>query len=244
LKTSEYIEDKINRFSKNYVFTYRDFLTEVNKKEAVIKHLNRMVKSGKINKLSKGKYYKPQQSVFGTLLPEQYQIVKDLLEDENRKRIGYITGNSIYNSLGFTTQVSNTIQIGAQYTRPRLKRGRFSIIFIKQKNTINEENIPLLRLLDVIRFIKKIPDTTVDESCKRLLVLLKNLDQDQYIKIIKLSFKYRPGTRALLGALLTEIKKNKDAMLDELFSSLNPISTYEIPVSEKILPSAKYWYIV
>ena len=145
MKTSVYIEGKINRFPKSYVFTYVDFLTEVNKREAIIKHLNRMVKSGKINKLSKGKYYKPQESVFGTLLPEQYQIVKDLLEDDGRKRIGYITGYSIYNKLGFTTQVSNVIQIGTQNTRPRLKRGRFTVAFIKQKNTINTENIPLLR---------------------------------------------------------------------------------------------------
>ena len=53
-----------------------------------------MVAAGKINKLSKGKYYKPQESIFGALLPEQYQIVKDLLEEDD-KRIGYITGYMI-----------------------------------------------------------------------------------------------------------------------------------------------------
>ena len=243
MKTSEYIEDKINRLSKNYVFTYMDFLTEVNKREAIIKHLNRMVKSGKINKLSKGKYYKPQESVFGTLLPEQYQIVKDLLE-EGGKRIGYITGYSAYNSLGLTTQISNIIQIGKQQTRPKLKRGRFTITFIKQKNTINKENIPLLRLLDVIRFIKKIPDTTVDKSCKRLLMLLSELNNDDKVQIIKLSFKYSPGTRALLGALLSNTRINENELLNELFKSLNPITTYDIPVSEEVLPTAQSWYIV
>lgn len=243
MKTSEYIEDKINRLSKNYVFTYMDFLTEVNKREAIIKHLNRMVKSGKINKLSKGKYYKPQESVFGTLLPEQYQIVKDLLEEDG-KRIGYITGYSSYNSLGLTTQISNIIQIGKQQTRPKLKRGRFTITFIKQKNTINKENIPLLRLLDVIRFIKKIPDTTVDKSCKRLLMLLSELNNDDKVQIIKLSFKYSPGTRALLGALLSNTRINENELLNELFKSLNPITTYDIPVSEEVLPTAQSWYIV
>lgn len=243
MKTSEYIEDKINRLPKSYVFTYVDFLTEVNEREAIIKHLNRLVQSGKINKLSKGKYYKPQESVFGTLLPEQYQIVKDFLEEEGRKRIGYITGYSVYNKLGLTTQISNIIQIGTQDTRPKLKRGRFTISFIKQKNTINNDNIPLLRLLDVIRFIKKIPDTTVDKSCKRLLELLGELGPDQWVQIIKLSFKYGPGTRALLGALLSTIQINNESMLNELFESLNPITTYKIPVSEEILPTAKNWYI-
>gem|GEM_PF-5525192 len=56
MKTTDYIAFIIDRLPKGYVFTYADFTTEVNQKEAVIKSLNRMVNSGKIAKLSKGKY--------------------------------------------------------------------------------------------------------------------------------------------------------------------------------------------
>jgi len=42
---------------KGYVFTYEDFMQGVKKREAVIKALNRLVAAGKLNKLSKGKYY-------------------------------------------------------------------------------------------------------------------------------------------------------------------------------------------
>ena len=77
MKTSAYISFTINRFPKGYVFTYADFTTEVNQKEAVIKALNRMVSSGKIVKLAKGKYYKPETTPFGNLLPDQKQVVKD-----------------------------------------------------------------------------------------------------------------------------------------------------------------------
>ena len=55
VKTSVYIEDKINKLPKGYVFTYMDFISDPTKREAIIKHLNRMVASGKIVKLSKGK---------------------------------------------------------------------------------------------------------------------------------------------------------------------------------------------
>ena len=219
-----------------------DFMQEVNKREAIIKHLNRMVAAGKINKLSKGKYYKPQESVFGNLLPEQYQIVKDLLENDD-KRIGYITGYSIYNSLGLTTQISNVIQIGKQQTRASIKRGRFKISFIKQKNTITKENIKLLQLLDAIRFIKKIPDTTIDQSCTRLLVLLQELGLDEQQQLIKLAYKYAPATRALLGALLSSIEIKETLMLYDLHASLNPITTYNIAVSATILPTANSWNI-
>jgi len=40
VKTTEYIENKLNRLPKGYIFTYEDFITEVNKREAIIKSLN------------------------------------------------------------------------------------------------------------------------------------------------------------------------------------------------------------
>ncbi len=76
LKTTDYIANTINRFPKGYVFTYEDFSIEVRKKEAVIKALNRMVEAGKISKLSKGKFYKPEKTPFGELQPDQEQLLK------------------------------------------------------------------------------------------------------------------------------------------------------------------------
>jgi hypothetical protein len=81
MKTTEYISFTIDRLPKGYIFTYLDFTAEVNQKEAVIKALNRMVALGRIAKLSKGKYYKPENTPFGNLQPNQAQVVKDLLEE-------------------------------------------------------------------------------------------------------------------------------------------------------------------
>ncbi len=240
MKTSDYIEYRINKLPKGYVFTYIDFMSKVNKREAIIKHLNRMVVSSKIEKLSKGKYYKPQKSVFGNLLPDQQQIVKDLLEDNN-KIIGYITGYGYYNAMGLTNQVSSIIQIGKNETRPSFKRGRFKIAFIKQKNTITKQNIPLLRILDAIRYIKKIPDASINKSCVGLSNLLKELDKNQVESLKKLSLKYSPATRALLGALLEQMDKLINTT--KLKASLNPITIYKFGVSDTILPTAENWNI-
>ncbi len=240
MKTTEYITNKINRFSKGYVFTYKDFSDEVKNKEAIIKSLNRMAVAGKINKLSKGKYYKVETTIFGDLLPKQKQIVKDLLE-KNGRTIGYITGYSSYNELGLTTQISNTIQIGKNEIRTSFKRGIYKISFIKQKNKITKENIPLLKLLDAIRYIKKIPDATIDFSCSRLMSILKKLSNKEINLMMKLALNYPPSTRALLGALLENI--NCNASLEILTKSLNPITTYKLSVSKKILPNIKNWNI-
>lgn len=240
MKTSEYIEFTLNRLPKGYVFTYNDFLTEVNRKEAVIKALNRMALTGKIVKLSKGKFYKPDITPFGNLQPNQYQIVKDLLE-ENGKIVGYLTGYSIYNQLGLTTQVSNTIQIGKKETRPSFKRERYSITFIKQKNIITKENIPLLQLLDSIRYIKKIPDAEVNKVCKRFIAIIKDLVEKDKTTLVRLAVKYPPATRALLGAFLEET--GKSGTIDLLKKSLNPITVYKLSGITKILPSAEKWNI-
>ncbi len=240
MKTSEYISFTIDRLPKGYIFTYADFTTEVNKKEAVIKALNRMVKSGKIAKLSKGKYYKPESTPFGKLQPSQAQIVKDLMEYDG-KIIGYLTGYSIYNQLGLTTQVSNTIQIGKKEVRTAFKRERFTISFVKQKNTITKENIPLLQLLDVIRYIQKIPDTNPEFSCKRLLAILKDLSEKDKNTMVRLAFKYPPATKALLGALLDEL--NESTLTESLYKTLNPITKYKLSV-DKVLTKTEKWNII
>lgn len=240
MKTTDYIRDKVNTFAKGYVFTYEDFLTEVNKKEAVIKALNRMVASGKLTKLSKGKYYKPEKTIFGDLDPSQYQVVKDLLES-NGKVIGYLTGYSIYNKFGFTTQVSNVIQIGRNDIRPSFKRGNYSIEFSRQKNTISKENNPLLQLLDIIKTIKKIPDCTIKEACSILLIQLKEKSLEDLKRLVKLSMNYPPSTRALLGAALDELKQNE--ITQSLLASLNPITSYEFTGAEKVFKSTEKWNI-
>ena len=241
MKTSEYLSLTIDRFPKGYVFTYSDFDTKVDQREAAIKALNRLAGSGKIAKLSKGKYYKPENSPFGQLQPHQSQVVKDLLEDDG-KITGYLTGYSIYNQLGLTSQVSNTIQIGKNEIRPNFLRDRYAISFIKQKNAVIKENIPLLQILDAIRYIKKIPDATIESSLNRLLAILKGLSDKEKSKIVTLALKYPPATKAILGALLDELEQID--ITGRLYKTLNAITQYKLAGAGKILKAAKKWNIV
>jgi Family of unknown function (DUF6088) len=241
MKVSNYIAFSIDRLAKGYVFTYVDFLTEVNKKEAVIKALNRMANSGKIVKLAKGKYYKPETTPFGNLQPNQAQVVKDLLEEDG-KITGYLTGYSVYNQLGLTTQVSNTIQIGKNQIRPNFKRERYTISFIKQKNIITKESIPLLQILDAIRYVKKIPDANIESSGKRLLAILKGLSENEQLTLVRLALKYPPATKALAGCLLDEMQQNSLSVA--LYKTLNPITKYRLSGAAKVLANTEKWNIV
>src|SRR5690606_7265367 len=183
------------------------------------------------------KYYKPEITPFGALLPDFYQDVKDLLEDDG-KLIGYLTGFSIYNKLSLTTQVSNIIQVGRNTVRPTFQRERYTVSFIKQKNIITKDNIPLLQILDAIRYIKKIPDTSIEKALNRLLAILKETHPLDQSRMIKLALKYPPSTRAILGALLEQLG-NKG--IQPLFKSLNPVTEYQLKGADKVLTNAIKW---
>lgn len=241
MKITDYLSNSIDRLPRGYVFTYSDFIGEVENKEAVIKALNRMATAGKINKLSKGKYYKPEKTTFGELAPPQYQMVKDLLEEDG-KVTGYLTGYSIYPQLGLSTQIGNLIQIGKNEVRPEFKRGRFKISFVRQRNTITKENIPLLQLLDAMRYVKKIPDATIPGSCRRFMELIAPLTGSEIKALVRLSQKYPPSCRALLGAILQQL--GRDEFLNEVRKSLNPITKYQLPGSGKVLSYAQNWNMV
>tara|TARA_R110001592_G_scaffold162584_3_gene396141 strand:- start:18977 stop:19717 length:741 start_codon:yes stop_codon:yes gene_type:complete len=241
MKTTDYIAYTLQRMPKGYVFTYEDFMQGVGKKEAVIKALNRLVAAGKLNKLSKGKYYKPKETPFGELEPGEQQIVKDYLEKDG-KIIGYLTGYSIYNRLGLSTQVSPIIQIGRASERPATERGKYKVVFVKQKNTITKSNIPLLQLLDAIKNIKKIPDAPLKQSLKRFAAIVKELSPESVQGLMRLALKYPPSTRALLGAIVNQVMPEMDT--DILQQSLNPITRYKIGLDEKVLDNLNKWNIV
>ena len=241
MKVVDIIENKINRLPNGYSFTYKDFLLSIENKEAAIKALNRFVEKGKINKISKGKFYKPEKTIFGPLQPNQYQLLKDLLEEDN-KITGYLTCFSIYNTLGLTTQLSNTVQIGKNNLRPYLKRERYLISFVKQNNTINKDNIPYLQLLDCIKTIKKIPDTTIEKSVERFISILSAYNLKEIQQIVRLSQKYSPSTRAILGAMLDELQLEKYSVI--LLKTLNPITKYRFPGLNDKLSQYKKWNLV
>jgi predicted transcriptional regulator of viral defense system len=234
------IKDIIDRLPVGFVFTSSDLPIELNKLKAANKAINKLVAQSKIRRLSKGRFYKPQISKFGELQPDTYQIVKDLIE-KNGMPIGYLTGYSVFNDWGLTTQIPASLRIATKREKKAITRGIYRISFVKQENTITKENIQLFQLLDCLRFFKEIPDTMPDNACKRLLILFKNLTPAQTTTIKKLALKYNPATIALLGAILETINPDEDTTA--LYNALNPMTTYKMGISSEILPTQRKWYI-
>jgi len=234
---SKAIEQAVNSFRTDYVFTYRDLGLPPESSANVIRKLNRMADLGVIQRLSKGRFYKPKQTIFGNLKPTQEEVVKDLLEKDGQI-VGYLTGVYIFGQLGLTTQISNIIEIGVKGKKNNTRRGMYSIRFVQQANQITRSNIPLLQLLDSIKSIKRIPDSTPDSSYIRIKEIFRSLDEKRIDLIIKLAMKYTPMTRALTGAIIEDLYGEEKARA--LRDTLNPITVYKVGVTPKVLSTGNF----
>jgi len=239
MQSADLIAYKIDRFRVGYVFTPSSFCDVVSSPSVVSRILNRMVCEGTIRKLSKGKYDKPKQSAFGVMPPSTDWLVREFLLD-GKKAIGYISGTRAFAQMGLTTQISSAYQIGTNIYRRAVTRGENKISFILQPNVITKKNIPLLQLLDAIRFIRKIPATTPDSAIAVIRDIVSALSVDERKVFSRLAMAYTSYVRAVVGALLDEMGDDTA----KLYSSLNVASVYKLGISVKVLPNAKKWRIV
>lgn len=226
---SHLIENRIADIEPKKVFTIRDLDFPPDWWENVRVKLGRMVKSGLIAKIGRGKYYKPESSVFGNIGPSQNEVIKDLLYEKGVIS-GYVTGYTIWNQMGLTSQISNVIIIGTSRRRDNLKRGNYQVRFITQPNKITPSSIPLLQILDSLKLIKQIPDTTVSKSVIILKRYIQELEEKKLSILVKLSKVYPPRVRALLGFIL-EATGNTNYTA-ELRKTLNPTTIYAIGLSD------------
>lgn len=239
MKSTDKIFERINEIGEGKVFTYSDLSLPKAMQPAAAMSLSRMVAKNKLKRVGKGKFYKPLTSRLGEMSPTFDELTKDLLY-KNGQTIGYITGVPAFAQLGLTTQISSQIKIGSKTYRRPFELGGYEISFIKQRNEINTKNIQLLRFLDALRFIKRIPACTVDDAVKILIGKLPTFSKEEIQNLQYYSKKYPASTRALLGAMLEIYGISENS----LKSTLNPLSTYKIGVSSKILTNKSNWHIL
>ena len=177
--------------------------------------------------------------MFGTLPPYEEWIVQEFLMD-GKRIIGYLTGQYAYSLLGLSTQISSVYTIGSNTYRRMITRGNVQIRFIVQPNTITRANIPLLQILDAIRFIRQIPACTPDDACVILRKAIGGLNSEERSLLALLSMKYTSYVRAIVGAILDEIK---DTDTIALYQSLNPATVYKIGLNDEALPNRKKWRV-
>jgi len=193
-----------------------------------------------ILRVSTGVFYKPKQSVFGELRPREKELLKPYLF-QNGKRIAYITGGSLYNQMGLTTQVPKSIRVASKVKRVTTKIGKTQVKPVKSYVDVTNENYYLLEILDALKDFKTIPDLDKKSALKLLKNKISKLSKNDRLKITRYAMKYPPRATALLGAIL-ELSQKKDG-LESLKTNLNPLTTYTLGINEETLLTAPKWNI-
>jgi hypothetical protein len=234
-KVSTAVLTKIERAGPGSIWTYEDFkgLPFI----AVAKALSRLVASNKIIRVRKGVYFFPKETLLGKTDASPIDLVKKIAA-KKKKTFYPDAATSAYN-LRISTQVpAVTTHIGADDYRTLHFRGadiKFSRRSVAHlKNATKTE----VYILEVLRHINKIPGASAEDILVGLKPILKKMDVNS---ILKFALKEPPRVRALLGAILSELRIKNNA-IEVLKESLNPLTHYKLGLSGA-LAKASDWNI-
>ena len=234
------IRTRIKKLPEGKTFGYADLGIAKEEYQTAAKALERLQTDGNIKKVSKGVFYKPEQTVFGELKPDYSEQLRPYLF-ENGKRVAYETGFSLYNRMGLTTQMAFRIKIASRGKRISINRGALKADAVKSYTEVTEANYELLGFLDAIKDSKRIPDCPVSQAVKVLSGKIRTLNEKQIADLIKYALLYPPRVRALLGAMLENL--NIQSNIVKLKQSLNPLSKIKLGLKKTDLPTIKNWNI-
>lgn len=239
MSISQTVQRRINTLPPGQVFGYRDLPGYTEAPLAVAQAMSRMVTAGRVQRLSKGKFYVPRKGMMGSRKPSDNALLRSFLYDGERLR-GYITGLALFNRLGLTTQIPRTITVAVEKGRKEKDFGTIRIKTVPSRFPVREADVPLFECLDVLRDIKSIPDTNINQVLLTMKNRIFSLSEAQRARLVALASQYdTPRVRALLGLILDSGGQD----VATLKMKLNPTTVYKLPIDKDAWPLAKDWNI-
>lgn len=238
---STFVLERIKQIPEGTVITFASLYDGNIQASALAVIISRFVRQGVLKRLSKGRYAKPRQTRFGTLLPSDQEVLESILKPTSNKYSGYISGLAAYNRLGLTTQIPNELLVVGPTSSRQSKIGKLRLRFIRSNIPITEETKGLLPILDALRDLKKIPDTSTEDVILKLRNIILQLTITQKSTLVELAIYYAPRVRAMLGSILEVLQEKQ--LSETLKRSLNPLSTYFFDFDKPIFHNFKSWNI-
>jgi len=236
MSVSQSVIKRVDNKKTGELITFDEF-SYLKNFNAVALTLGRLNKVGKIERLSKGVYYKPTVTEYGNLKPSEDEILKRILLKNNK---GYVSGAVAFNKLGLTTQVPNTIEIRGNNSSRLTKIGKLRIKYKKSEDEFRTEDVPVLQLLDALQDIRKISDTNFNDAYLEIKTKILKLSEDEIKRLFYFTRNRKPRVRALVGSIL---EKKYPEMARVLLKTLNSLTTYRFGVDKTIIPNMEKWKI-
>jgi uncharacterized protein DUF6088 len=198
------------------------FLTYANFRDlppsAVAQTLSRLTRDGEIERVGKGLYYVPRQTVFGSSVPTGPDIAA-------HTALGTLhpAGVSAANVLGLTTQNSTGGEFATtRASQPKaLAKSRVLTGRDRSRDALTQEEGALL---EVLRDAVRTADLNFDAISRRLARVIR--EDGAFRRLRTAALREPPRVRAMLGALAQEAGI-PSKQLELLRRSLSPYSRYE-----------------
>ncbi len=218
---SKGIARKIERGGADRLWTYRDFRPFP--ESAVAAALSRLQKKGVLVRVRKGVYYRPRASRFGMSAPEPTRVAEAVLKRRGIRAVS--SGLPGYNALGLTTQISAVPTFAVEKNVGSLRTGKKSRIRLRPVDTIRGVKAEERVVLDSLRDLRSIPDTTPSEVLRKLARLFRERSVD-YERVAHRARSEPPRVRALVGLLGSLIGAKRET-LEKLAASLNKTTKFD-----------------
>ncbi len=188
---------------------------------AVAQALSRLSRQGKLERLSKGVYYRARQTALGKSLPNP-AVMQRLA---SRSKTVFPAGIAAANFLGFTTQTARRGEVATSgFSLPRKLLGSDTVIHTRRPEAWAGLSEADAALLDFLRRGGKTSELSPEETARRTVALFR--EPGRFERILKVASSEPPRVRALIGAIGEEIRR-RPAALKRLRASLNPVSRFE-----------------
>jgi hypothetical protein len=201
---------------------------------AVAQTLSRLARAGEIQRLSKGIYYRPRQTLFGQSHPNPAH----LRQLAGQQQPLFPAGIMAANLLGFTTQAARRGEISTPAASlPRKLLGADVVIHTRRPAAWADLGERDAAVLEFLRRGGRDSELSPKDTITRLHDWLR---QDaRLLRLLGVSSSEPPRVRALLGALGEQLGTSP-ALLAPLRASLNPLSRFDFGLFAS-LPNAASW---
>lgn len=188
---------------------------------AVAQALSRLARSGVVERLGNGLYYRSRQTAFGQSKPNTAEIRALPV----RRRGVFPAGIAAANLLGFSTQNAARVEVATEgFSLPRLIVGKETVIHTRRPESWRGLSETDAALLDFLRNRGKSSELTPEETVARLLDHFRKAGRMN--RLLKIAQSEPPRVRAMLGAIAQELGQPAKRLL-ALRQSLNPLSRFD-----------------
>ena len=225
------VRERIERHGESF-WRYSDFADLP--VTAVAKILSRLEKSGQLQRLSKGVYYRSRPTAFGASRPN-----KTLLQPMAAEKTPvFPAGLAAASVLGLSSQNSSRREVSTSaLSLPRKLLGEDVVVYRARPAAWKGLKPEDAAMLEVLRQRASTSEFSREETLRRILAKLSKTGR--FEALMKVALTEPPRVRAMLGAIGQQLKKPKNH-LQQLRASLNPVSRYNFGVLAG-LQYAEYW---